>query len=258
MGGEGEHFNYAVIGGGCMGASTALAVQKEWPDARVIWFEGTHTVTASKDINKIIRTRYPDDDYIAFAEKAMEAWKMEDPYRKHYYQCSWVQVTKEGSYRSKMRGPNDRRISTEELLRMVESREGPKLDPNEELWLNESVGYADSDLALEAVAAEAASLGVLRVKKDIAKFIVTDGSCQGVEVEGGLRISAERTIIAAGPWTPELLEKSGVWFPKDFFTIAAVAVATLDLDTEFEGFSSMPILVTENGPPTFTAGFSLS
>jgi glycine/D-amino acid oxidase-like deaminating enzyme len=244
-----QRFDYAIVGGGCNGASTALAVQKEWPGARIIWFEGTDTATASKDINKIIRTRYVDDDYIAFAEKAMKLWKTTDPYRKFYHRSSWVQVIKEGSYRSKMRGPNDTKITVENLLRITGSREGPKLDSEEELWLNESVGYADSDFAVEAVAKEAASRGVLRLKKDIVKLIVTDGNvCEGVELEDGLNILAEKTIMATGAWTVRLLEKSAVWFPHGFFTIAAVPVTTLTLSvSEFAELESMPILVTEIG-----------
>jgi sarcosine oxidase / L-pipecolate oxidase len=246
-----QHFNYdyAIIGGGCSGASTALAVQNEWPNARIVWFEGTKRATASNDINKIIRTQYVDGEYVAFAEKAMELWETTDPYRQYYHQCSWVQVTTQGSYRSKMRGPNDKKISVQNLCDRVGSREGPKLELNEELWLNENVGYVDSDLAVEAVAKEAASRGVLRVKKDIVKVIVTDGKlCEGVELEDGSSVMAEKTIIAAGPWTVGLLEKSGVWFPSDFFLVAAVEVATLELgELEFAELRSMPILVTENG-----------
>jgi len=52
-----DHFDYAIVGG-CFGASTALALIREWPDARIVWFEGTHTYTASQDKSKIIRADY--------------------------------------------------------------------------------------------------------------------------------------------------------------------------------------------------------
>lgn len=233
-----------------MGASTVLAVQRNWPNEKVVWFEGTHSITASKDINKIIRTHYPDDDYILFAERAMNSWKTRDPYRKHFHQCSWVQVVKEGSHRSTMRGPNDKKISTEDLLRNVGSHESPKLGSDEELWLNENVGYADSHLAIESVAEEAASLGVVREKTNVSKLIIREGVCRGVEIDSGTVI-AEKIIVATGPWTPGLLEKSGVWFPDNFFTVAAVPVATVSLgDSDSNQLKSMPILVTENGTVT--------
>jgi sarcosine oxidase/L-pipecolate oxidase len=241
-------FDYAIVGGGCIGASTALALQREWPDARIVWFEGTDTHTASKDVNKIIRTPYPDKDYIALAEKAMEMWETKAPYRNFYHRTSWIHAIKEGSHRSTMKGPNDKVVSTEKMLQMVGSRDKPRLDHNEELWLNEDIGYVDSALALEAVAEHASNLGVVREKKDVTRLIVNDGICQGVEVAGVDSVAAENTVVAAGPWTPRLLEYSKVEFPHDFFTVAAVGVATIALDeAEFDELKSMPVLVTESG-----------
>jgi sarcosine oxidase / L-pipecolate oxidase len=242
-----SHFDYAIVGGGCFGASTALALKREWPDARIIWFEGSATHTASKDINKIIRTPYPDKDYVAFAEQAMRMWEDVDPYRHFFHRTSWVQVISENSYRSVMKGPKDRPISTQELLQMVGSHESAKLDTGEELWLNEDIGYVDSALAVEAVAEEASKLGVVRETKDVTRLVVDEGFCLGVEADH-CKVIAGKTIIAAGPWTPGLLESSKVEFPTDFFTIAGVGVATMPLhEAEFSELESMPILVTESG-----------
>lgn len=242
-----SQFDYAIVGGGCFGASTALALKREWPDARIIWFEGSATYTASKDINKIIRTPYPDKDYVVFAEQAMRMWKEAAPYRNFFHRTSWVQVIRENSYRSKMKGPKDRLISTQELLQMVGSHEKPKLNTDEELWLNEEVGYVDSALAVEAIADQASTLGVTRETKDVTRLIVNEGICLGVEADH-YRVIAEKTIIAAGPWTPGLLNSSQVEFPGDFFTVAGVGVATMPLhEAEFSELKSMPILVTESG-----------
>jgi sarcosine oxidase/L-pipecolate oxidase len=248
-------YDYAIVGGGSAGASTALAFQLEWPDKRIIWFEGTETQTASKKDNvKIIRTPYPDDDYVALAEKAMKLWREDVLYRDFYYQPGWVQVISEGSYRSTRKTSKDRKISTEEMLEMlhmVGSFNGPVLDDGEELWLNEDIGAVYSDLALEAVANKASMLGVARKKINVTKLIVNEGVCEGVEAvtdDKNYSFTAETTIIAAGVWTPGLLEISGVVFPKDFFTVAGVVVAMLPLeDGEFDKFESMPILVSEKG-----------
>ena len=243
------HFDYAVVGGGCFGASTALALQREWPDARIIWFEGSATLTASKDINKIIRATYPDKDYVAFAEQAMRMWEEAVPYRNYFYRTSWVQVIGDDNNSNKrmIKGPKDRLISTHELLDMVGSHESPKLGTGEELWLNENIGYVDSALAIEAVAEEASKLGVKREKKDVTRLIVNEGVCLGVEANN-CTILAGTTIVAAGPWTPDLLQSSKVEVPTDFFTVAGVGVATMPLhDAEFRELESMPILVTDSG-----------
>ena len=200
-----RHFDYAIVGGGCFGASTALALKREWPDARVIWFEGSATHTASKDISKIIHTPYPDKDYVAFAEQAMRMWEEVVPYCNFFHRTSWVQVIGKNSERSIMKGPKDRLISVQELAHMVGSHQSPKLDTDEELWLNEDIGYVDSASAVEAVAEEAFKLGVTKETKDVTRLVVNEGVCLGVEADH-CKIIAGTTIIAAGPWTPGLLQ----------------------------------------------------
>lgn len=146
-----------------------------------------------------------------------------------------------------MKGPEDRLISTHELVDKVGSHCKPKLGTGEELWLNENIGYVDSALAVEAVAEEASNFGVKREMKDVTRLVVNEGVCLGVEADN-CRIVAGTTIIAAGPWTPGLLQSSGVEVPTEFFTVAGVGVATMPLhEAEFCELKSMPILVTESG-----------
>ncbi|KAL9606104.1 MAG: hypothetical protein Q9179_000730 [Wetmoreana sp. 5 TL-2023] len=188
-----------------------------------------------------------DKDYVAFAEKAMSMWEKTAPYCSFFHRTSWVQVIGENSDRGVMKGPKDRLISTQELVRMIGSHKSPKLGSGEKLWLNEAVGYVDSALALEAVAEEASKLGVKRETEDVTKLIVKEGVCLGVEADN-CRIFANTTIIAAGPWTPGLLQSSNVEVPTDFFTVAGVGVATMPLnEAEVREIESMPILVTESG-----------
>jgi glycine/D-amino acid oxidase-like deaminating enzyme len=59
-----DHYDYAIVGGKCFGASSALGLIREWPDARIIWFEGTHTYTASQDESKIIRAAYGEIEFM--------------------------------------------------------------------------------------------------------------------------------------------------------------------------------------------------
>ena len=243
-----DHYDYAIVGGGCFGASSALGLIREWPDARIIWFEGTHTHTASQDESKIIRAAYEDDDYVAFLEETLEMWRTDPLYKECYHQTGWVQVVGKGSHANTVKGPNDRMISVEEMQQMVGSQDKPKLEAGEELRFNENIGYADFDLAVEAVAKEASMLGVRREKKDVTRLFVSEGVCWGVEAGGYSIIVKKETVVAAGSWTPRLLERSKVEFPSDFFIISAVGVATLPLkEKEFEELKSMPIIVTKGG-----------
>ncbi len=44
-----------------------------------------------------------------------------------------------------------------------------------------------------------------------ARPVVEGGAVAGVELADGSRIGADRVLVAAGPWTPELLDPSGAW-----------------------------------------------
>lgn len=142
----------------------------------------------------------------------------------------------------------ERLIEAEELSRMVGSLVLPQIDNEERLWLNEDIGVATAALALEAVAVEAAKLGVIRQKMDIFKVLVADGVCYGVECSDGTILKAKTTIAATGPWTLALLDNSKIQLPSDFFKITAISVATLSLSPdEYTTFKSMPIVWSSEG-----------
>ncbi|PVI06449.1 FAD dependent oxidoreductase [Periconia macrospinosa] len=243
------HFNYAIVGGGVMAISTALALQRDSPNAKIVVFEGLETTTASKGICKIIRTPYIDKEYVSLAAEAKRKWETELPYREFYRQTGWVQVVRGDDY-----VPfhlEERLINAGDLLHMVHSRDPPQLDIEENLWLNKDIGVVDSALALEAVAVEAATLGVIRQKMDISKLLVENGVCRGAECVDGKCFTAETTIVATGPWTPALLDSSGIQLPHSLqhaFRVTAIGVATSPLtEDEYAQFKSMPILVTPQG-----------
>lgn len=121
------------------------------------------------------------------------------------------------------------------------------LNTNEGLQLNKDISYVNLALAIKVVGKEALKLGIIRETQDVTRLIVNEGVYLGVEV-GRNRIIARKTIVAAGPQTPRLLESSKVKFPDDFFTIASVRVATISLyKAEFYKIKSILILIIENG-----------
>lgn len=79
-----NQYDFAVIGGGCFGVSTALALQREWLNAKIILFEGSETKTASKAFWKTIRTPYFDEEYVLLAGEAKEKWETLLPYCEFY------------------------------------------------------------------------------------------------------------------------------------------------------------------------------
>ena len=241
-----SHFDYAIVEGECFEASTALALKREWSNARIIWFENSVIHTVSKDVNKIIRIVYSNKDYIAFAEQTMRMWKKEASYCNFYHRTLWIQVISEDSYRSKMKTSKNRMISTQELLQMMKSHDESKLNSEEKLWLNENIDYVDSTLTIEAIAEEASRLSVIRQTKDVTRLIINEEVCLEIEADQ-YRVIAEKIIIVVDPWTSKLLKSSKVEFSIDFFTVVDVEVATMSFhNTEFSELKFMPILVTKN------------
>lgn len=89
---------------------------------------------------------------------------------------------------------------------MVRSQNPPRLDIQEELWLNEYIGVAEEAFAAEAVAVDVAAQGAIRRKWNASRLLIDNDVCRGVERIDGTSTKAETTIVAIGPWTPGPLE----------------------------------------------------
>jgi sarcosine oxidase/L-pipecolate oxidase len=241
-----KEFDFIIVGGGCIALSTAFAIKRKWPDARVLLFKGIHEHTASNDITKIIRDAYPEKIMAEYANRAMQEWTT-DPYRHYFHRTGWIQAIDRNTGKIMNKEQNDKMITTEEMMSLVGSTIAPTLNATEELYLNPKIGYADSDVALQAVCDEVVKLGVERRDENVTRLVTEAGICIGVEV-GGFIVKAGKTIVSAGAWTPGLLEKSKIPVRPGFFQVSAVGVAIVELtDAEFDSLKSMPILVTENG-----------
>jgi glycine/D-amino acid oxidase-like deaminating enzyme len=77
-----------------------------------------------------------------------------------------------------------------------------------------AIGYPVAPAsATRAWADRATRLGVeIRVGQP-ARLWLASGRVAGVELASGARIAAERVVVAAGPWTPEVIDPSGAWRP---------------------------------------------
>ncbi len=77
-----------------------------------------------------------------------------------------------------------------------------------------TIGYpVPPAAATRAYAAWAARLGVdIRVGEPARPWF-RSGLVVGVELEGGPFLAAENVVVAAGPWTPSVIDPSGTWRP---------------------------------------------
>jgi glycine/D-amino acid oxidase-like deaminating enzyme len=91
-------FDYVILGGGCIGFSTALELIQRQPEARVIIVEGSDQRTASKGISRIVRTPYYVPEYASLAYEAKTIWEKDDLYNQHYKRPGWVQIVQGNDY----------------------------------------------------------------------------------------------------------------------------------------------------------------
>jgi sarcosine oxidase / L-pipecolate oxidase len=225
---DSDQFDFIVVGGGCVATSTMYAIILKWPRARVAWYTGIHEHTASNDFLKIIRDAYPDDIMAEWANRSLRMWSSDSLYSKHFHQTAWIQAIDKKTDKTMIKRQNDQVVTIGEMMERVGSTMEPSLTPTEGLYLNQNVGYADSEVALQAVSDRIAKLGVhvQRHKENITRLVVDPegGRCLGVEV-GDTTVRGNTTIVSTGAWTPSLLEKSKVITPPGFFQVTAVGVA---------------------------------
>ncbi|KAB5515628.1 hypothetical protein GE09DRAFT_1066661 [Coniochaeta sp. 2T2.1] len=208
-----DRFDFIVVGGGVLGASSVLAVKEALPDAKIVWYTGTKEHTASNDFMKIIRDVYPDELTAQFANRALRTWTTDDLYRRNFHNPGWIRVLSD----NETVNTADTLLTTAEMVRRVGCTKPPILNENEKLYLNPTVGYADSAQAVDDVAEMVEERGVKVIRKNVTSFLVDGGECLGVQVE-------------------------------DLFKASGVSVGILDLrDEEFEELKDMPILVTDIG-----------
>jgi hypothetical protein len=99
--------------------STSLALQRWNLQAKVMLFESSATETASKDINKVIRTPYLDEDISCLAEEAHERWKTTSLYQEHYRQTAWIRIISKNNNEWSLKSSSERIIFSSELLERV-------------------------------------------------------------------------------------------------------------------------------------------
>jgi sarcosine oxidase / L-pipecolate oxidase len=80
---------YAIVGAGCFGASTALALKKVEPDAEIVLVDRNpfpSLQAAAHDLNKIIRSEYEDPMDMQLALEAMDIWRTDTVYKPYFHQ----------------------------------------------------------------------------------------------------------------------------------------------------------------------------
>ena len=241
--------SYIIVGAGVFGASTALSLSRESPAPTVILIDRTSfpcPAAASHDINKIVRSDYGDNFYCKLGLQTLERWREDSLYKQWYHQSGLVKATDERFGKVKQILDNYKELGVDvkaELLSPKEMKtkfnglyaDADFTNVDDILW-NPSSGYAEATRALKATIEAAVENGVQYVSAPVAKLILENGRCTGIQTEDGRIINASKTILSTGAYTAKLLADSAPLQPElqvgDRITACAVCEAAVNLSPE--------------------------
>jgi len=213
-----------VVGAGINGVTAAIELRKR--GHQVILVDPgplPHPLAASTDISKAVRAAYgADEDYTELAERSIKLWrKWNEEFGIELYHETGVMFVRrremkpgDFEYESfkilQQRGHKVERMNSAQLWRRF-----PAWNP--ELFrdgiLEFEAGYAESGRAVATLIQRAGSIGVeLRSSSRFAYLDECDHRIEGIVLDNGERIAADRIVMAVGAWTPYLLP-----FAKKFF-----------------------------------------
>ncbi|KAL4797585.1 FAD dependent oxidoreductase [Aspergillus venezuelensis] len=240
-----------IIGGGTFGTSTAyhLAVKGYKAITVLDRFPVPSFEAAGNDINKIVRTEYPEALYTRLARDARDIWK--DPnglFSGLYNQTGWIIGATERSApfieasavsAKKLGVEPPKLVSTEEI-----HKRWPVMKGGFEGWRaywSENAAWVNAREGIVRMAREAMRMGVKYVSGDAgyAKTLLYDeaGACVGVRTADGTAYFAEEIIVAVGAAAGTLLDLKGQIVAKGH------AVGHIQLTKEeVENYKHMPIL----------------
>ena len=265
--------SYLIVGAGVFGASTALHLSREKPEASITLLDRLpfpDPIAASHDINKVVRADYDDLFYVKLGLETLEYWR-NDPIWKPYYHQVGMLTIEEPSIAGKIL-ENFEKLGIKHKAEILtpesigERWNGLYSDADytnikDGFWNPES-GYAEAAKALESTIKAAIDNGVKYVS-DTATSIVRDASgCRGVKTESGKEVNANHVILSTGAYTAKLLADS---FPEEpdlqagkRILAAGVCEAAVELTKEQRTrFKDAPVFVLdanrtrgETMPPT--------
>ena len=212
-----QHRDVVVVGLGVVGSSTALALAARGHDVLGIdRFGSGHPLTSSTGASRTFRVAYDDVRYVRLALEAIDRWRALERDRGVELLHATGQVDL---------GPVDRlealaaamaaaHVPIEELTGSGVAERFPELHAGraEPALFHAEAGTVLADRAMRALADAALGRGAEIAAPE--RVSALEPGPDGVEVRTEARIvTAERVVIAAGPWSEPLLRTAGLSVP---------------------------------------------
>jgi sarcosine oxidase len=212
-----ERADVVVIGLGVIGLSTAAALARRGNAVVGIdrWGSG-HPVTSSTGASRSIRVAYDDVRYVRLARQAFEGWRRLETSQDARLLVDTGQVdlgptAKLDALAAAMRAAD---VPFDELDAAGVRTRFPELAmrAGEGGLFHAEGGTVLADAAMEALSAAAAGAGAVLAMPERCLAIEVSPDAAEV-VTGRRRLRAARVVIAAGPWSGELLRTVGIDLP---------------------------------------------
>ncbi|KAI0204180.1 sarcosine oxidase [Astrocystis sublimbata] len=260
--------SYLVVGAGVFGTSTALHLKLQYPDVAVTLIDRHDPAApmrpaASWDWNKVIRADYSDVTYCRIALEAQDEWRKNPQWSQFYHETGIYWISRSGfaqkvidNFKSLGRDVIDMSALPVDEARKLHGGifDGADYEGVDKVLLNETSGWAEAKEALQAGIRRAISVGVKFVTAEVEQLEFDwEHCCIGVRTDEGKKITADRTVLCTGAFTPVLLEKGAVVTHRDALKpngrmIAAgvtTGLVTLDEKTA-AALNDMPVCIQEN------------
>jgi sarcosine oxidase len=212
-----ESFDCAVIGGGVFGLATALELARR--KRKTVLFDrlgSGHPVTSSTGLSRSIRIAYDQPFYVSLAQEALRSWRAleAETGRTILHLTGQIDLGPRAKLKAihdtvRDQGGDIRDVDAAELRRLM-----PALSPRaDEIGLyHADGGTVLAEQGMLALAEAASKAGAVLHQRERVTAIDLGGA-RPVVIAEHHRVTAERVVIAAGPWSGDLLQAIGIALP---------------------------------------------
>lgn len=209
-----ERADVIVVGLGVVGLSTAGALARRGRAVVGIdrWGSG-HPVTSSTGASRSIRVAYDDVRYVRLAREAFDGWRRLEASQdvRLMVETGQVDLGPDAKLDALATGMRSAGVPFEELGATGVRARFPELAmrAGERTLFHAEAGTVLADAAMRALAADAVAAGTaLSMPERCLRIEVDEDGAEVVTDRRTLR--AARVVIAAGPWSGELLRAAGI------------------------------------------------
>jgi sarcosine oxidase len=212
-----ESFDCAVIGGGVFGLATALEQARR--RRKTVLFDrlgSGHAVTSSTGLSRSIRIAYDQPFYVGLAQEALRSWRDLEAAtgRTILHLTGQIDLGPPAKLKAihdtvRAQGGAIRDADAAELRRLMPEL-GPR--PGEIGLYHADGGTVMAEQGMLALAAAAQRSGAVLHQRERVTAIELGGP-RPVVISEGRRVTVERVVIAAGPWSGALLKSIGIDLP---------------------------------------------